>query len=79
MSSSESELLLVTRPSDNHSPRPAVREVPNSLCEVFLKEVFGISQWCEIPSYKYYSIMIKQSFSPKMCCTKFENRFTIKI
>ena len=33
---------------------------------------------CESSAYKYYLIMIKNSFSPKMCRKKFENRFTNK-
>ena len=37
---------------------------------------FRVSPRCETPSYKYYLIMIAHSFSPKMCCKKFENRFT---
>ena len=40
--------------------------VAYSLCEVFLKDVFRVSQRCETPSYKYYLIMIKHSFSLKM-------------
>ena len=51
--------------------------VAYSLCEVFLKDVFRVSQRCETPSYKYYLIMIKHSFSLKMRRQKKnENRFT---
>ena len=41
-------------------------------------KVFRVSPCCETPSYKYYLIMIKHSFSPKMWRKNFENRFTNK-
>ena len=49
-----------------------------SVCEVFKKEVFHLSPRCETSSYKYYLIMIKHSFSPKMCRKNFDNRSTNK-
>ena len=39
---------------------------------------FRVSPRCETPSYKYYLIMIKHSFCPKMRRKNFENRFTNK-
>ena len=44
----------------------------------FRRSFFCISPCCETPSYKYYLIMIKHYFSPKMYRKNFEYRFTNK-
>ena len=41
-------------------------------------EVFPVSPRCETRSYNYYFIMIKHSFSAKMCRKSFYNRLTNK-